>query len=152
MIFALTDQWIVEIPGAQITLDEQLDEADEFMKEHYLPFIEKHKGELTPEMKDALWEFTTKDFPVYNQAMTNLPRYPWSEVEAFVEKELKAIDQESDEPVSLVRHFIRKQSMRSMEWLNEWGYCQDHIKPAPSTVPQVRECGKKPNENMRNRF
>lgn len=133
--FHPSDQWIVEIPGAQITLNEQMDEADDFMEEHYLPFIEKHKKQLTSEMKQALWEFTTKDFPVYNQAMTNLPRYPWSEVEAFVEKELKKRDKEED--VSLVRHFIRKQSMKSVEWLNEWGYCQDHIKPAPSTIPQA---------------
>lgn len=131
------DQWIVEIPGAQITLDEQLDEADEFMLEHYLPFVEKHKNELTPEMKTALWEFTTKDFPVYNQALTNLPRYPWSEVEAFIEKELRAKDAKSNERVSLVRHFIRQQSIRSIEWLNEWGYCQDHMRPAKSTTPQA---------------
>jgi hypothetical protein len=111
-----------------------LDEADDFLMDHYLPFLEKHQDEMTPEMKQALWEFTTKDFPVYNQAMTNLPRYPWSEVEAFVEKELKAKDAEDDEPVSIVRHFIRKQAIQSMDWLNEWGYCQDHIKPAPSTL------------------
>jgi hypothetical protein len=111
-----------------------LDEADDFLIDHYLPFIEKHKDEMTPEMKQAMWEFTTKDFPVYNQAMTNLPRYPWSEVEAFVEKELKAKDAEDDEPVSIVRHFIRKQAIQSLDWLNEWGYCQDHIKPAPSTL------------------
>ena len=129
------DQWIVDIPGAQITLNEQMDQADEFLKDHYLPFMEKHKNEMTDDMKQALWEFTTKDFPVYNQAMTNLPRYPWSEVEAFVEKELKKKD--GDEPVSIVRHFIRQQSIRSVEWLKEWGYCQDHIKPAPSTIPQA---------------
>ena len=107
------------------------------MEREYLPFLEKHKGELTAEMKEALWEFTTKDFPVYNQAMTNLPRFPWSEVEAFVENELKKQDEDAEEPISLVRHFIRKQSMQSIEWLNEWGYCQDHIKPAPSTIPQA---------------
>ena len=134
-MYEFTDQWIVEIPGAQITLNEQMDEADDFMYKHYLPFVDKHKDEMTDEMKTALWEFTTKDFPVYNQAMTNLPRFPWSEVEAFVEKELK--ERDADEPISLVRHFIRKQSMRSIEWLNEWGYCQDHIKPAKSTLEQA---------------
>lgn len=131
------DGWIQEIPGAQITTNAELDEADDFMLEQYLPFITKHKEEMTPEMKAALWDFTTKDFPVYNQAMTNLPRFPWSEVEKFVEDGLKKADAKSDKPVSIVRHFIRKQGMRSIEWLNEHGYCQDHIKPAPSTIPQA---------------
>lgn len=114
-----------------------MDEADYFMDQHYLPFIERNKGELTTEMKEALWEFTTKDFPIYNQAMTNLPRFPWSEVEAFVEKELKAKDAASGEKISLVRHFIRQQSIRSIDWLNDYGYCQDHIQPLPSTIPQA---------------
>lgn len=131
------DGWIQEIPGAQITVDVTLDEADDFMMDHYLPFMAKHKDEMTEEMKQALWEFTTKDFPVYNQALTNLPRFPWSEVEAFVENGLKKQDSLDDKPVSIVRHFIRKQAVRSIEWLQDRGYCQDHIKPDISTIPQA---------------
>jgi hypothetical protein len=36
-----------------------------------------------------------------------------------------------------VRHFIRNQSIRTREWLEEKGYCQDHLKPGISRIPQA---------------
>jgi len=130
-------EWIPEIPGAQITLDKQLDIADDFLNDEYIPFVQEHADEMSDDMKQALWEFASKDFPVYSQAMTNLPRHPWSEVEDVIKTKLEQGD--DDEEVSITRHFIRKQHMRTLEWLRTHpnSYCQDHIRPDISTIPQA---------------
>lgn len=107
-------EWIPDLPGVQVTLHGPMDRADVFLLDRYMPFIHKLGDKMSPEMKDALWEFTTKDFPIYSQAMTNLPRHPWSEVEDFINKSLKDNDGKGDE-VSVVRHFIRKQSIRTLD-------------------------------------
>lgn len=149
------DYWIPDIPGAQISLEEFLDEAEHFLLNGYYPFIEKYENVLSEELKQGLWEFTTKDFPIYSKAFTNLPgNAPWSEVEAAI-KELKKssdesismsegktkkndeADDETEVKKSVVRDFIRQQSVRSLDWLNEHGYCQDHLKPGISTIPQA---------------
>lgn len=119
------DFWIPAIPNAQVTLEEELEQAETFMTEEYLPFVRSH--EMSDEMKQDLWEFTKK-FPIYNAAFTNLPRADWKQVE-----QVASTDQSSN----IVSHFIRKQSQRSIEWLNENGYCQDHLRPGRSTVPQA---------------
>jgi hypothetical protein len=145
------DYWIPDIPGAQITLEPMLSEADIFLEEKYYPFVRDHMNELTDEMKQGLWEFTTKDFPVFSKAFTNLPRgVTWADIEPVLIKNVQAKKEkvkqvtESDEAASesgykntTVREFIRKQSVRSLEWLKEYGYCQDHLKPGRSTIPQA---------------
>jgi hypothetical protein len=107
--------WIPDLPGVQVTLDRPLDAADVFLLDNYMPFVQQHEDKMSPEMKKALWEFTTKDFPVYSQAMTNLPRHPWSEVEDFINKSLQDKDGKDDGEISVVRHFIRKQSIRTLD-------------------------------------
>jgi len=128
------DYWIPDIPGAQITLEAFLDEAERFLQDKYYSFIEKYDDKLSEELKQGLWEFTTKDFPIYSKAFTNLPaKVPWSEVEAA----LKELKESKDKEKSVVRDFIRKQSVHSLDWLDEHGYCQDHLKPGISTIPQA---------------
>jgi len=132
------DYWIPDIPGAQIALEEYLEEAEEFLQEKYYPFIAEHEKELTEEVKQGLWEFTAKDFPVFSKAFTNLPKdVPWSEVESALKNQPDIDDDDDSEDSSIVRDFIRKQSIRSVEWLDENGYCQDHLKPGLSTIPQA---------------
>jgi hypothetical protein len=109
--------WIPDLPGVQVTLDKRMDAADVFLLDQYMPFIQQHGDKMSAEMKNALWEFTTKDFPVYSQAMTNLPRHPWSEVENFITKSLQDQDGKDSE-ISVVRHFIRKQSIRTLDVSN----------------------------------
>mmetsp|Transcript_26183 Transcript_26183/g.54648 ORF Transcript_26183/g.54648 Transcript_26183/m.54648 type:complete len:286 (+) Transcript_26183:894-1751(+) len=138
-------EWIPNMPGAQITADWAMNRADEFLKDEYLPFVEKHADQLTPEMKEALWEFTSKDFPIYSQHMTNLPRYPWKEVEAYAQESLatspaaETNTTKNKAASSITRKFIRDTGRRTMDWLQTHpnSYCQDHITPKPSTIPQA---------------
>lgn len=127
------DYWIPDIPGAQVALEPLLAEAEEFLQDKFYPFIKLHSKEMTADMKQALWDFTAKDFPVISQAFSNLPRnVKWADVEALFKENEKA-----KEPVSVVREFIRRQSIRAPDWLKENGYCQDHLKPGRSTIQQA---------------
>lgn len=123
------DYWIPLIPGAQITLDKEMDKAEDFLRNEYYPWIQEHP-ELTDEMKQALWELTAKDFPIYSKHFTVLPKVSWKEVEEALEFHKAPV-------FSVIRKFIREQSIRTPEWLREKGYCQDHIKPDISTIPQA---------------
>lgn len=134
------DYWIPDIPGAQVALEELLDEAETFLQERYLPWIGKHGDRLSEELKEGLWDFMTQEFSLYSQPRTNLPRAKWSDVEQVYHDHLERTNkdkEEEKEEFSLVRHFIRKQSIRSLEWLDEHGYCQDHLKPGLSTIIQA---------------
>ena len=99
--------------------------------------MEEHGNDLTTDMKQALWEFATKDFPIYSQGMTNMPRQPWADVEEHIKTVLGNEPAKAKKKKSVVRHFIRQQSIRTIEWLDEHGYCQDHIRPDTSTIPQT---------------
>ena len=143
------DYWIPGIPGAQITLEPHLEEADEFLEEKFYPFIRDHKADLTAEMKQGLWEFTTKEFPIESKVFSNLPRgVTWADIEPVLEskkksKPQKKAEEEEDEDITAhnkdtaVREFIRRQSVRNLDWLKDNGYCQDHLKPGRSTIPQA---------------
>jgi hypothetical protein len=143
------DYWIPNIPGAQITLEPHLEEADTFLEEKFYPFIRDHKAELTEEMKQGLWDFTTKEFPLKSKSFSNLPRgVTWADIEPVlenktgvkVETKVKKDDDAEETAHSkdtTVREFIRRQSVRNLDWLKENGYCQDHLKPGRSTIPQA---------------
>jgi hypothetical protein len=140
------DYWIPDIPGAQITLEPYLLEASTFLEEQYYPFIRDHTSELTADVKQALWEFATKDSPINSKAFSNLPRgVTWADIEhaiankiAMNETKVEKTDKSEDEAEdTVVREFIKRQSVRSPEWLKENGYCQDHLKPGRSTIPQA---------------
>lgn len=138
------DYWIPDIPGAQIALEALMNEADAFLRDQYYPFLRDHTAELTPDLKQALWEFATQDFPVFSQAFTNFPRnVPWSDVEDFMQQQIPEPEEDgsssssSGAPRSVVREFMRRQSVRSPEWLQQNGYCQDHLKPDRSTIQQA---------------
>ena len=128
------DYWIPDIPGAQITQNATLAEGDEWLRTQYYKFVEKHAG-LTDDMKESLWDFVMQDFPIYSKAFTVLPRgVKWKDVEAAI-KEVEASEDSSSK--SIVKKFIRQQSIRTMDWLNQNGWCQDHIQPKISTIPQA---------------
>jgi hypothetical protein len=80
------DTWIPLIPGAQVSTTRNLQEAHEFLLDEYYPFIEKHSAELTAEMKQSLYDFATKEFPVSSQPLSTLPRFPWSDIEEAIIK------------------------------------------------------------------
>jgi hypothetical protein len=122
------DYWIPLIPGAQVTLDETMDQADAFLRKEFYPFIQQHAS-MSDAVKQGMWELTQKDFPYYSKAYSVLPNVPWSKVEQVM--------QELSQTESIVRHFIRQQSIRTPEWLNKYGRCQDHIQPGRSTIEQA---------------
>ena len=95
-----------------------------------------------------------------NHIFSVLPRnVEWKEVASVLEDKLKleassssdedeeAADEntgdedsgpdEYDPNLMVTRHFIRKQGMRSIEWLKEHGRCTDHIRVGKSKIPQA---------------
>jgi hypothetical protein len=38
---------------------------------------------------------------------------------------------------NVVKHFVRRQSIRTMDWLDTYGYCQDHLRPGLSSIRQA---------------
>jgi SET domain len=127
---AYGDYWIPQIPGAQITFDSVMDRADEFLKNELYGFTQSN--EMSDELKESLFRFT-KNFPSEPQTFSVLPRgYTYKQVEEAIRDEGGF-----EEKGSVVRQFIRKQSIRSLDWLDEHGYCQDHIKPDRSTIEQA---------------
>jgi len=121
-------EWIPEIPGAVVTFDENMDEADELL-ENYVEWFHRNKEKLSNELVEGLWNFTTH-FPTESQVLDNLPtKQPWSVVLEAMEKK--------QEDESVVRNFLRNEGIRDLEWLKQNGRCQDHIYPALSTIPQA---------------
>jgi len=124
------DTWIPFIPGAVITFNENMDQADEFLDE-YAQWVKENKkdGGLTSDMAEDLWKLTAKDFPISSRILGALPhQHDWKTVEAELEKKT--------EP-STTRHFVKKIGVRTPEWLKEHGFCQDHIRPGRSTIAQA---------------
>jgi len=121
------DYWIPLIEGAQITFDDTMDRADNFLRNEYWPWMKEH--DVSDALKQGMWELTQRDFPYKSQEYSVLPSAPWSDVEAAL-RELPA-------STSVVRTFIRQQSIRTLEWLEKHGRCQDHIKPGRSTIKQA---------------
>ncbi|KAL7559695.1 hypothetical protein ACA910_017598 [Epithemia clementina (nom. ined.)] len=101
------EYWIPQIPTAQVTLQKYWQQAEDFLQNVYFPFVldtrsgngngkleestnhssskeQGHNGDTSsrpsPMLQEALWNFTIT-FPIYNPALTNLPRdYPWHQV------------------------------------------------------------------------
>jgi len=59
------------------------------------------------------------------------PEMDWSR---FLGKSSKTNTNEGTSPT---RDYWRTQGMRSIEWLQQYGKCQDHIKPGISTIPNA---------------
>jgi hypothetical protein len=121
------ESWIPWIEGAQVTFNEYLDQADEFLDE-YMEWLQtaRTKHTVTPQVEEALWKLT-KDFPIPARVFSVLPRTDWKTVEqALVQK-----------TASVHREFIRNQGKHTLEWLQEHGKCQDHLRPGTSSIPQA---------------
>lgn len=118
------DTWIPEIPGAIITFDDNMDDADEFLNE-FSEWVEE--AALPEDVAEGLWNLT-KEFPVPSFVLGALPQASWKAVKT--ELEVKTEE-------STVRHFIREIGHHSVEWLQEHGKCQDHLKPGRSTITQA---------------
>jgi hypothetical protein len=123
------DYWIPLIPGAQVTNDETMDAAETFLRQEFWPWIQAHGAAMTATLKQGMWELTQNKFPYYSKEYTVLPNVPWTRVEEAL--------QELPPDESIVRKFIRQQSIRTPEWLNQYGRCQDHIQPGRSTIEQA---------------
>ncbi|GAX16439.1 hypothetical protein FisN_19Lh017 [Fistulifera solaris] len=134
------DFWIPDIPNVQVTLDYELEQAELFLQQRYLPWITKHKPSAS--LQHGLWELM-KSFPYQrnNRALSNLPRTDWKHVIDYYlqqqQNKSKDKDNTEDKDKTIVRHFIRQSTKRSIEWLQENGYCQDHMEAKPSTIPQA---------------
>jgi hypothetical protein len=125
------EYWIPSIPGAQITLEPQLQAAEEFLRGEYWPWIQAREGKLSDDLKEKLWKLTSKEFPLYSKTFTVLPQVSWDQVETMLKGHA------SDSSLNVVKHFLRKQSVRTIDWLDTYGYCQDHLRPGISTVKQA---------------
>lgn len=148
------EEWVPFLPGAQITTSEVMDKADDFLEDEVLPFMKEH-DEMTDDLKEGLWQYM-KDFPFYSQSFTMFPRSKsWKDVEQVseelakekeehIEQIIDAYDDyqhDNQEPPkkSIVARFHRRIHVRSLDWLatHPNSYCQDHLKPARSTIKQA---------------
>lgn len=118
------DTWIPEIPGAIITFDENMDLADEFLDE-YAEWVQDTA--MPPDVAEGLWTLT-KEFPIASPILGAIPQASWADVKTELERKTEE---------STVRHFIREHGHRTLEWLQEYGKCQDHLKPGRSTISQA---------------
>jgi hypothetical protein len=127
------DYWIPNIPGVQITIDETLEEGETWLQSYYDWMIEHNRG-FSESAKEDLWELISKDFPLFSKAFTVFPRgVLWKDIEHAFEEKAQA----PAGNISVVKKFIRSQSIRTPEWLAENGHCQDHLRPGNSTIPQA---------------
>jgi hypothetical protein len=121
------DTWIPEIPGAIITTDETMDLADDFLED----YAEWVKGASLPnDVAEGLWNLT-KEFPKGGFILGAMPQADWGSVKTHLE------DSTTSKESSTVRHFISEIGHRTPEWLQEYGKCQDHLKPGRSTISQA---------------
>ena len=145
---AYGDDWIPDIPGAQITFNNVMDKAESFIRDDYYPFVAEHEEVMSDELKEGLWEFSASNFPLQSEIFSVLPKsQPWSTVQEDLEqlpkdsweKGRKGKTKHEADVTSVVRRFIRGQSVRDLDWLytHPNSYCQDHIKPGLSTIPQA---------------
>ena len=120
------DTWIPEIPGAIVTNNDTMDDADDFLDE-FAEWVKGQDERLTANVTEGLWTFT-KEFPISSFTIRAMPQQPWETVKTELETKTEN---------STVRHFIREIGHHSVEWLKEHGKCQDHIKPGRSTIAQA---------------
>ena len=136
------DSWIPHIPGAAVTLNKHLDEAEEFLDEYWewhQKLNEKYGNmELFSDLSDALWNLTSREFPLKAAMFSVLPRADWKRVKASL-KERDDLEKTTaqQESFSVLGDYIRQTGTRSLEWLQENGKCQDHIEPGRSTIFQA---------------
>jgi hypothetical protein len=122
-------EWIPDIPGAVVTLDENMNAADDLLEE-YVKWHEQHGQDLSERLLEGLWNFTTH-FPIASQVLDTLPKHTTykSVHQAMVNNKNK------DEGV--VRTFLRNEGVRDLKWLERHGRCQDHLYPDKSTLTQA---------------
>eukprot|EP00546_Thalassionema_frauenfeldii_P022189 CAMPEP_0178905078 /NCGR_PEP_ID=MMETSP0786-20121207/6060_1 /TAXON_ID=186022 /ORGANISM="Thalassionema frauenfeldii, Strain CCMP 1798" /LENGTH=562 /DNA_ID=CAMNT_0020576615 /DNA_START=137 /DNA_END=1822 /DNA_ORIENTATION=- len=146
------DTWIPEIPGVMVTMDETLDKADDFLIDEYYSWIQERN--LSTNMLEGLWNMT-REFGNGGSILTNnfvlgvLPREAsWQQVQDHLEstqterEELEKSDvldsfRSQQHQVSPTRKFLDDTGTRSLEWLQQHGKCQDHLRPDRSTIAQA---------------
>jgi hypothetical protein len=134
------DDWIPTIEGAQITTNEVLDSAEEFMDDYWQWLEETSKKHtVTSQVKEALWEFT-QAFPDLSRVFSVLPRADWVTVETALKSGTVAAataENKLGKEKSVIRQFIRHSGTRPLEWFAKNGWCADHLKPGESTLPHA---------------
>ncbi|KAL3940231.1 MAG: hypothetical protein SGBAC_005191 [Bacillariaceae sp.] len=141
------DGWIPNIPNVAVTLDKHLDQADNFVQ-HYedwltTTIIEKYGNtdQLSSEMLEKMWTMARKlhpsrDFSVLPPAM-DWSRFLTSSTTTTTTAKATIDAPGGEEKRSPTREYWRSQSIRSIEWLQQHGKCQDHIQPGISTIPNA---------------
>jgi hypothetical protein len=122
------DGWIPTIPDVAVTFDKHLDKADEFLQDYQIwvqQLVDNYgeTEEITPKLLERLWKVTTALHP--SRDFSVLP------------KELDWQQFLTTKSCPNTRDYWRAQSVRSMEWLQKHGKCQDHLKPGLSTIPHA---------------
>ena len=136
------DSWIPFIPGAAVTLNKYLDEAEEFLDEYWEWYqqLNGRYGSLSmfPDLAEGLWDLASHSFPLNSRIFSVLPRTGWKTVkEKLSERDEQVKSSGKDSDFSVIGDSIRKTGTRSLEWLQENGKCQDHIVPGRSTIYQA---------------
>ena len=139
---AYGDEWIPWIPGVAVTKQENFAKADELMQQ-FEEWIEQHeapnsptKGELSQELLEGMWRFMV-DFPQSSPSLSVLPK-EWNHdnLQKAAKKE-KRRELEQEQIKSPSSEHWEKRGKVSIEFLQQEGKCQDHIRPGISTIPNA---------------
>jgi hypothetical protein len=139
---AYGDEWIPWIPGVAVTKYENFEKADELMHQ-FEEWIEEHeapasptKGELTDELLKGMWKFMV-DFPQSSRPLSVLPK-EWNR-ENLKRAKIKSKQRElaQEEIKSPTSEYWEKRGKVSLDFLEQHGKCQDHLRPGMSTIPSA---------------
>ena len=126
------ESWIPWIPDAAITQSKYLDAADEFLSD-FAKFAEslqqRYPNELSIPLLKRIWEMVRR-FPRPARELSVLPD----------EMDWNALLSRSSSPSSSspsTRDYWRTRGRKSIEWLQQNGKCQDHLRPGLSTIPHA---------------
>jgi len=145
---AYGDTWIPDIPGVIVTMDETMEQADDFLSDYYEATTKLQLED--EELEEALWNLTRSfgnggTILKHNFVLGAIPRdASWKQVKDHLEKAKEASSElQRDQQIaqkatlSTSRNFVDQVGIRSLKWLQQHGKCQDHLQPKRSTLPQA---------------
>ena len=135
MFASYGESWIPWIPGVRTTQNKVLNPADELLDDYFhwiQQLLQRYDSQMeyNNHLKEGLWSLLRK-FPTKAKEFSVLPEEDWGKVETALG------NKKEKNTSSITRQFIRETGQRSLEWLQEHGKCQDHIRPGDSTIPHA---------------
>jgi hypothetical protein len=79
------------------------------------------------EIETQLQDYLAKETPIRQDFYKITPKQDWGDIH----------EPYYTEQSSVIRHFIRQQGKRTLQWLQQHGRCADHMRPGKSSIPHA---------------